>query len=67
MAHDEFETRIMRGGLPPLADGNGEAEPPVRMPEPVRIPRVRPDSFRTSEAYLTAQLARAAARGRRTQ
>jgi hypothetical protein len=65
MSDDEFETRVMSGGLPPLADENRETGRPPLTPE--RAARLPADLLRWSEAYLAAQLARAAARGRRTQ
>jgi hypothetical protein len=65
MSEDEFEPRIMHGGLPPLPGATHETEMPPRMPK--HAARLRAELIRRSDAYLAAQLARAAARGRRTQ
>jgi hypothetical protein len=64
---DQFDTRIVSGGLPPLPAENRATGTAPRRLDPVRAARLRAELIRWSEAYLAAQLARAVARGRRSQ
>jgi hypothetical protein len=65
MSDDEFEARVTRREPVPLPDANDDAAAALGRPEPVRTPRARPDSFRTSEACVAGQIACAVARGQR--
>ena len=82
MTNDDFDARIAAGDLPPLGDSSGgEGDTVARIADRLAAamttalaarsgaPRAAPDapSFRRSEATLAGQIARAVARGQRTQ
>jgi hypothetical protein len=67
MPDDEFEPRVMGDALPRRPAERHNTDTPARMPDLVRAVRSERDSFRRSEAYLAGQIARALARGQRTQ
>jgi hypothetical protein len=67
MSDEEFETHLTPGAPPPLPAERRDGDMPARAPDLVRAPRSQPASFRHSEAYLAGQIARAVARGQRTQ